>query len=210
MPLLDFEGEFAPAIGEVAVNKILRIHGYKNPDEVRAAIRNIAKRVINISMPLFEPVIYYRQIPIQVLDQSRLTLACDNISFHNPAFSRVLSSCTDVMVFLLTLGKKLDKTSVELQENDQLLEALFLESVSWIAIENATRVFVTALRQKTNKNDCQITSRLAPGYGDWPLDEQQELFRLFQDWKLQISLTDKDCMIPKMSRSGLYGIRAIE
>jgi hypothetical protein len=205
--LLGHKGKFIPEIDNIEVDTILRIHGYKKPSEVRLAIREIAEEMITISIPLFEPVVYYRQCRIKSLDGARLVLDNGETSLHNPEFSNALSSCTDVMVFLLTLGNKPDSRSTTLQQSDNLLEALFLESASWLAIERATRSFVTKFRQTSGASNTRITSRLAPGYGDWPLTDQQGIFALFRGWDLKIALTDGDCMQPKMSRSGLYGIR---
>jgi hypothetical protein len=206
---LHHEGEFFPEIGNIEVDTILRIHGYKKPSEVRVAIRETAKKMIAVSIPLFEPTVYYRQFRVQTLDGSRLELDGGGVSLHNPEFSNALSACAEIMVFLLTLGDKPDTMSATLQQSDHLLEALFLESASWLAIETATRSFVTALRRQSKKRSCRITSRLAPGYGDWSLTDQQGIFRLFQGWDIKIRLTDGDCMQPKMSRSGLYGIRPL-
>jgi hypothetical protein len=204
---LGHKGKFIPEIDNIEVDTILRIHGYKKPSDVRLAIREIAEKMIAISIPLFEPVIYYRQCHIKSLVGARLVLDNGETSLHNPEFSNPLSSCTDVMVFLLTLGDKPDKHSTALQQSDKLLEALFLESASWLAIERATRSFVTELRQTAEACNTRITSRLAPGYGDWPLTDQQTIFSLFRGLDMKIALTDGDCMQPKMSRSGLYGIR---
>ena len=201
------KGKFIPEIDNIEVDTILRIHGYKEPSEVRLSIRETAEEMIAVSIPLFEPVVYYRQCRIKSLDGARLALENGETSLHNPEFSNALSSCTDVMVFLLTLGTKPDRRSTALQQSDNLLEALFLESASWLAIERATRSFVTELRRTSEARNTRITSRLAPGYGDWPLTDQQGIFSLFRDWDMKIALTDGDCMQPKMSRSGLYGIR---
>jgi hypothetical protein len=204
---LGHTGEFIPEIDNIEVDTILRIHGYKEPSEVRLAIREIAAEMIAVSIPLFEPVVYYRQCHIKSLDGARLVLDNGETSLHNPEFSNALSSCTDVMIFLLTLGNRPDRRSTALQQTDNLLEALFLESASWLAIERATRSFVTEFRQASEASNTRITSRLAPGYGDWPLTDQERIFFLFRGWDLKITLTDGNCMQPKMSRSGLYGIR---
>ena len=166
--LLGHKGKFIPEIDNIAVDTILRIHGYKEPSDVRFAIRELAEKMIAVSIPLFEPVVYYRQCRINSLDGTRLVLDDGETSLHNPDFPNPLSSCTDVMVFLLTLGDKPGKRSTLLQQSDNLLEALFLESASWLAIERATRSFVTELRRTSETGSTRITSRLAPGYGAWP------------------------------------------
>ena len=203
---LNDEGTFTPVLDAINPDTILRIHGYKKPDEVRAVIRETAQRMLLEGMALFEPVVHYRKIAIQSLDGSRLSLNGDGTMLENPEFQTILAACTDVMVFLLTLGEKPDNRSSKLQQSDNLLEAVFLESASWLAIECTTRLFVNEIRRNAKTNDYRITRRLAPGYGDWPLTDQRSIFRLFASRKINIRLLEGDCMQPKMSRSGMYGI----
>ena len=200
------EGIFTPEIDAIDPDTILRIHGYKKPIEVKPIIRETAKNMLREGMSLFEPVVYYRKIAIQSLDSSSLRFRDDSTALQNPEFQTVLATCTDVVVFLLTLGDKPDKTSAKLQQSDDLLEAVFLESASWLAIERATRLFVNEIRRIATNSDCQLTRRLAPGYREWPLTDQRGIFQLFANRELNIRLLEGDCMQPKMSRSGMYGI----
>jgi hypothetical protein len=43
----------------------------------------------------------------------------------------------------------------------------------------------------------------------WPLEEQPALFGLFGNAELPVSLMSSCAMSPKLSRSGLYGIRPL-
>ena len=122
-------------------------------------------------------------------------------------FDEKLKGCTDVVIFLLTLGEKLDKMSSQLQKNEELLEAVFLETAGWLGIERATRSFVTHLRESAKTEACKITRRFAPGYGQWNLSEQQSIFQVFSGWDLNIELIEGSYMYPRMSRSGMYGVR---
>ena len=130
------------------------------------------------------------------------------MTLTNPEFGAVLKECEYILPFLLTLGHRPDQRSAQLQANDDLLEAVFLETACWLAIERATRSFVEQIRLITTSDNCRITRRLAPGYKDWPLSDQKKIFRLFANDNIQIKLLEGDCMQPKMSRSGVYGIAA--
>ena len=204
---LALAGNFIPVIGDINSDTILRIHGYKKPTDVRPVIRDTAQIMLEKGMQLFEPIVHYQRMGIESVTETQLKLKGSNITLVNPDFGTVLSECTEAAVFLLTLGKKPDELSSMLQESDELLEAVFLESASWLAIERATRSFVGELRQVCANDGLRLTKRLAPGYKDWPLTDQRKLFELFSDIPIDITLLDGDCMKPKMSRSGLIGIR---
>ncbi len=197
---------FEPEIEGIHADTILRIHGYKEPDKVRPVIRDTAEKMLVEGMSLFDPIIYCRKMPIKSLSGSLLQLKEGNVAFTNPEFGGILRECEYIVAFLLTLGYRPDQRSAQLQANDDLLEAVFLETASWLAIERATRSFVEQIRLTTTSDNCRITRRLAPGYKDWPLSDQKKIFRLFANDNIQIKLLEGDCMQPKMSRSGVYGI----
>ena len=41
----------------------------------------------------------------------------------------------------------------------------------------------------------------------WELKEQENLFNLFENWNICISLTESFTMVPRMSRSGVFGLK---
>ena len=65
----------------------------------------------------------------------------------------------------------------------------------------------------------QIENRMAPGYTYpskinrkrimWELEEQKTLFGLFDKENISIRLTDGYTMLPRMSRSGIFGLKKI-
>ena len=169
---------FEPEIEGIHTDTILRIHGYKEPDKVRPVIRDTADKMLLEGMSLFDPIIYCRKMPIKSLGDSLLKVKEGNVTLTNPEFGAVLKECGYIVAFLLTLGYRPDQRSAQLQANDDLLEAVFLETACWLAIERATRSFVDQIRLITTSDSCRITRRLAPGYKDWPLSDQKKIFSL--------------------------------
>ena len=63
----------------------------------------------------------------------------------------------------------------------------------------------------------QIENRMAPGYSYpskilkkrimWELEEQENLFKLFENRNICIRLTESFTMLPRMSRSGVFGLK---
>ena len=58
------------------------------------------------------------------------------------------------------------------------------------------------------------TQRMGPGYSYkvdgglemWSLEDQRQLFEVFEGVDLPVRLLESCAMLPKMSRSGLYGL----
>ncbi len=76
-----------------------------------------------------------------------------------------------------------------------------------MAVERATRSFAQHLWSEAQGEGCRLTRRLGPGYADWAVDEQTALFGVFAGVALPVRLLESCAMIPKKSRSGVYGLR---
>jgi hypothetical protein len=208
-------GTFIPRRIGVRVDPMLRIHGYSDPQRVKAAIRNAAETVAATAERVFAPEVYYRRVPIKSCAHGLLVLDTGT-TFHSAAFSQFLGGCHQVIVFVLTLGNNFDKVAQNLTDKGQTLEALFLETAGWLGVEAATKSFTEHVRTMLRKQGCGLTRRFGPGYtyrsraadSEWPLEEQKPLFALFDDHTISVQLLDSCAMIPKMSRSGLYGVRS--
>lgn len=200
--------------------QILRVHRYPDPDGVRPAIREAAERIAAQVAELAAPVAAYRRVPIESCADGMLRLSGD-ITFRCDAFDRLMGGCSHIIAFVLTLGPKLDEKVVDLMDEFEPLDALFVESAGWLSIELATRMFAASLRPGLEGEGLTLASRMGPGYSyrkerggaervEWRLEEQTELFKLFGAASLPVELMASCAMQPKMSRSGVFGVTAAD
>lgn len=190
----------------VRTEPMLRIHGYPEPDHAPPRIREAAARMAACAERLFRLDLAYRPVWIRRCDGHTLTLETDTtLNCGNSGCK--LTDCTMVVAFFLTAGEGLDKEGARLQSNGQFLDALFLETAGWLGIEAATKSFAAHLRDWAQAHGYALRSRLAPGYGSWPLADQKPLLSLFDGLAVPVRLLESCAMTPKMSRSGLYGLR---
>jgi hypothetical protein len=203
---------FAPAAPVVHPARILRIQGYSEQHRIRPAIVRAAQRMAELGPVLGEPCVAYARVPICGLGAEVLELH-GGVRLHCKAFEHRLDGCSEVIAFALTAGSGLDARVIEFVEAGDLLEALLLETTGWLCIEDATRQFKVHLRAEALRRGHRITARMGPGYTYrvgketclWPLEEQIALFGLFGDTELPVSVLGSGAMLPKMSRSGLFG-----
>ncbi len=199
--------------------QILRVHRYPDPDAVRPVIQDAARRIAEQVVAIAAPVAVYRQVRIESCTAEALRLQ-GGTEFRCDAFERFLGDCSHVIVFVLTLGPKLDERVVALMDEFEPLDALFVESAGWLSIELATRQFASHLRQKLRAEGRALAHRMGPGYSyrkerggaervEWPLREQTDLFKLLEGEALPVELLSSCAMIPKMSRSGMFGVRTV-
>jgi hypothetical protein len=199
---------YLPEPPMISVASLLRLQGYRDLAVVRPDVRKIAEWGARKVEELSSPEVIYRRIPIVELQEDSVTLD-GGIQFHSRQFDRVLKGKSEVAIFVLSLGPSIDRESMNLLDRDDVVEALFLEYAGWIAIERATRDFAEHLSCTIAPSRLRLTRRLAPGYYDWPLDEQRDFLALFGDVRLPVELLESCAMLPKKSRTGLYGLQGM-
>ena len=190
------------------------MQGYTDLERVRRPIRRAAERAAEMARDIACGRVGLRRVGIAALEEDTLTLAGGH-RFHCLAFPRFLEQCHSVVAFAMTAGPRFDERIDELMHDDQPVEGLFLDSAGWLAVESVTRQFAERLKVEAADRGMRLTRRMGPGYSyrvgtvlePWSLDEQQDLFRVLGDAPLPVELMDSSAMSPKMSRSGLYGLR---
>ena len=203
-----------PKALELRVDLVLRMLGYSDLDRVRPAVRSITKAVTERVEREAQPVIRFKRKAIKPSTDDALIVDAD-VVLHCEAFQKYLSGCDEIVAFVLTLGKSIDDVGAEYAAQDQLLEMFVLETASWLGIEQTTKQLAVHLRHIDGADGRRLSRRMTPGYAykiggkncEWRLEEQRLLFKLFDQETLPVQLLSSCAMVPKMSRSGLYGLR---
>ncbi len=198
---------------EPKIDSVLRIQGYKKPEGVRRVIREMASEGVKAFVENASPEVSYRVADIKRVDSVGLQLE-NSVYLKSPIFGHYLSDSIQVVVFALTVGERIDQKTIEWMNEEKLVEALFLESAAWLGVEDATKQFVLVLRKWATEQNLRISRRLGPGYSypvngqqiQWELQDQQPLFAMMSDAEITVRLLESSAMLPKMSRSGLFGL----
>jgi hypothetical protein len=102
---------------------------------------------------------------------------------------------------ICTVGGRLEKRAAELSEEGALLEALVLDTAGSTAVE-ATADYVNRIMDDLAHRRGKRTSlRASPGYGNWDIRDQKEIFRIAPAEKIGVSLGDGMMMKPRKSIS---------
>lgn len=216
MPSLSPHGDctvFAFDRIDIDETKILRIQGYRNLEKIRPVIKCAASAAARETETLIRPAAYYRTLGVRRCEYGSLELD-DGTTFENDAFQRFISDVEQVVIFVLTMGHALDEAVSSSIKDDQLLNALFLETAGWLGIESATKQLATHLKRLAQEGGYRLSPRLGPGYSYkldgrsvlWPLEQQKTLFGLFADTAIDVQILESCAMLPKISRSGMFGL----
>ncbi len=200
-------------IPEPKLDGILKIQGYKNLEKVRKVIRASALTAREKFIEKTKPIVSYRIVDVHSVDNSGVVLG-NGIHLQSEIFKQYLSQSVEAVVFVLTVGREIDEQTIKWMDEEKLVEALFLESAAWLGVEDATKQFVLMVRSWAMQQSMRMTRRLGPGYSYpidgkqvmWDLTDQKPLFDLVDDPDMPVKLLESAAMLPKMSRSGLFGL----
>ena len=214
LPAQNEAGRFRAGPVDVRTDRILRIQGYRDMERVRRPIRRAADKAAGIAREIAEGEVGYRRVGIASCSGSALELNGGE-RFECGAFERFLSGCESVLVFAMTAGAAIDRRIDELMAADEPVVALLLDTAGWLAIESVTRQFSERLKAECEPAGLRFTRRMGPGYtyrvgremAPWGLEEQAGLFRILGEDVSPVTVLESGAMLPKMSRSGLYGLR---
>ena len=198
---------------EIDPVKMLRIHGYRDLGKVRPVIRKAADDIAEIAKGLMVPEAHARRVDVEHYGDQRVVLA-NGVEFGGIDFEHALDGARAVVVVVVTVGRALDDAVITAMDKFEPLDALFLETAGWLGVEWATKNFVRDLQKTVKPENLRVTHRRGPGYRykiggremDWPLEQQRRIFDVFDEVELPISLLESCVMLPKMSRSGMYGL----
>lgn len=209
-------GVFRPSPIGFRPDQILRVHRYRKLDAVRPAIRKAAEQIARLAETLVSPEVHYRRLGALSLVDGILTLE-NGVTFRNEAFHRHLEGAREVVVTIATMGRALDDEVIGMMDRFEPLEALFLETCGWLGVEQTAKQFGDFLRGLVHRNGLRVCCRMAPGYSyriddrevSWPLEDQRQIFNAFSGIDLPVRLLESCAMLPKMSRSGIYGLAPV-
>lgn len=201
----------------IDMERLLGVHKYKDMSKVRPVIKKAAEGAVDAASRLSQPEAVFLRVGIKDCEGDGLTLA-NGVRLECPAFEEKLASSTEILAFVITLGAELDEAvSKGFADGTDPLGPLFLDTGGWLMIEAVTRAFSSYLKEDHFGPDYALSMRMAPGYSyrvenqeervSWDLLEQEKLFGLFGKADLPVELMDSGAMLPRMSRSGIFGVR---
>jgi len=130
----------------------------------------------------------------------------NGLRLNSPKAAKVLHGCTDMVCFLATIGRGIEKEIIRLTAGKRSSDAYVLDSLGSVAVENIVERFHNRMKKKMNSESRAVTMRMSPGYCDWPLQEQKKIFSLLDFERIGVDLTDSCLMQPRKSISGIFGI----
>ena len=147
----------------------------------------------------FTPRVIYRTLEKEDFFKA-VPLAKGSTSLIN-----LLHDCEQVVLFAATVGLAFDY-ALQRRKNASLADAQLMQGLGAERIEALCDVFCA--EQSARSAGRAVGRRFSPGYGDFPLTAQKEMFALLDPSKrIGVTLTDALLMSPTKSVTAAFGLK---
>lgn len=160
------------------------------------------QRAVHEIRALARPRALYKMVPIEAQDGSA-TLS-KTFSLESRKLATVFDPCQNAAVFLVTLGPEVD-AAIKNAMVESPHYGYVLDTAASMAVESAAEYVQETIGTRVAENQ-SITRRYSPGYCDWDLEGQEQLFEMLPHRRIDVSLSETYYMEPRKSISGIIGI----
>jgi hypothetical protein len=178
-----------------------RIGGVQN-GKVSPRIKAGIKKAMEAVNQYADPKAIYRILP--VVKKNGSVILNGEFFFKSPKLNVLFDFCDKAVVFLVTLGPKVERVINENMES-QPHYGVIVDAAASAAAEGAAQYIQDYIEKKLNEEE-KTTLRYSPGYCDWPISEQDEIFKILPHQRIGVELSENSFMSPRKSVSGVIGI----
>jgi len=189
---------------EINRRAALRHLGYKPSSKIDDRIKNMIDTAFTRAVEMAEPRGLYFTDKIAEHTEGEVVLDC-GFRIRSKQVSRLLKACVEMVVFAATIGPDAETEAAKLMDKKPA-EAVILDAAAGEATEGAVEYIHRSVQSDAHRRGLHLTPRFSPGYGDWSLEAQRELFPHLKPEKIGITLNQSCMMIPRKSVSGIVGL----
>lgn len=172
---------------------ILPEHFMETAEKIFAEVKSLCK-----------PKAGYRIVPLTIESSG---LLAGNVRLN--AGKRVVTNFKNsafVGVFCCTIGPAPETFVKEKLKNGDNVEGFIADTIASLITEQCADYLHDQIERKMAERGMKTTNRYSPGYCDWNVSGQHELFSLLPAERWGIKLADSALMLPVKSISGIIGI----
>jgi len=128
-------------------------------------------------------------------------------TFTGNILRTVLAGAGSLGLFVTTIGSDVDNEVLRLSREGDMLSSMVLDAVAGVVLAVSSLDFLERVRETVARPDGdELTPVFSPGECRWDIREQSVLFSLVDTEPIGVFLNNAYMMVPKKSRSGLFGI----
>ena len=190
--------------------EVLRYQGCHNNKlkKVNKTIMKITREEIERGYNLFKPKGIFSPVKIKQISFSDGRVDLKNgfsLNFSNSVIN-LLKGTNYLVLGVVTIGSSLENKVSEFFTQGEYPRAVALDDVGTVAVESSSRDIRNLVCQEAKKQYFKTTRYFSPGYGDWDISQQKDIFKIIPTNKIAVSLTESCMILPRKSLSWVIGI----
>ena len=184
--------------------EIFRYLGYRGR-EPETGVAEAADSCAAALQTVVEPRHVRRVFPLEWVSADRFRIEGMDVVSRN--LSRNLRGCSEVCLMAATLGLGPDRLVQRAEALGKMSRAVILQAAAAAMIEAYCDDVNEEIRREAASKGLFLRPRFSPGYGDFSLEHQTELFRILEvQKKIGVTLTGSLLMMPSKSVTAVIGL----
>lgn len=150
----------------------------------------------------------YKIVDSVKIDSQKKQITINNQCVFNPGniVLTQLKQSKKIAIFTGTAGDLISKHAASVSANGEFLLGYLYDIMGSVVVEKAIDKMQRELGKLLKSENLAISDRFSPGYCDWSVSEQQQLFSLLPPGFCGVSISESSLMHPIKSVSGIIGI----
>lgn len=201
------EKNFANLI-EIDKNEVLRYLEY-NGQYIDEKLDHTIDECIKITKQKINPrytLGVYSILKEKIDDSYQIKFKDSNVSIKSKDLYKLLGGCSQCILLSTTLGIDIEK-QIKINSYSNLTKSIIIDACATTAIEEFCDILQSNIEDELRKEGKYITNRYSPGYGDLPIDINEDIINLLNTSnKIGLTITKDKIMIPRKSVVAIIGI----
>jgi len=193
------------SIKNLKINKkeVFRYLGYKN-SEINSQISELVENVTSEVESSLNLKACYKRFPVIESNEGALDLGFASVKSESLKIN--LKNCHEIILFVATIGIETDRI-IQKYSRTSPSKAVIAQAAGTAAIEEWCNILCREFEKESNMNDEYLRPRFSPGYGDFSIEAQRDIFAVLDcQRKLGLTLNESLLMSPTKSVTAFVGI----
>jgi hypothetical protein len=195
---------------DLTVDSVLRGQG-ADPAVIRARrprLVEIADWALKEGVPLLQPVVLAREMPVAQARHDRVILE-GGATLSGELIIRHLARAERVILMVCSIGDQLESVASELLPTDPL-QGLALDGLGTAAVEALAAQASSYFEARAHQEGLKTSVPLSPGLVGWPVDPgQRQVFAPLDAGQIGVKLHPSGMMTPTKSVTQVLGVGAV-
>jgi hypothetical protein len=172
---------------------------------INAPMEKLLKEKTSLCVENIAPKAIYDRFEIEKVDGELVYFKSGNV-FSGPHISKILTGSKTAILYILTLGSRIDQIIIEKNQSGDTLAAIIMDTIT-TSMLGVLGEFVgeKIKKQGLEEQNWSSTCTYSPGQYKWTIEEQKKIFEMVDGNRIGVELNKSYLMIPFKSVSGVYG-----